>query len=75
MTHIMNVEEIAQAMLDMAENEEMRLKMGENGYKRVMKKYRVEYMQKQYWEIYRDFAEQMGLEWKEESVKLPDKEK
>lgn len=29
-------------------------------------------MQKTYWEIYRDFAEQMGLEWKEESVKLPE---
>lgn len=48
--------------------------MGETGYRRVMEKYRVEYMQKTYWEIYRDFAEQMGLEWKEESVKLPDKE-
>ena len=70
-THIMNVEEIAQAMLDMAENEEMRLKMGENGYKRVMKKYRVEYMQKQYWEIYRDYAESMGLLWKEKPVELP----
>lgn len=70
-THIMNVEEIAQAMLDMAENEEMRLKMGENGYKRVMKKYRVEYMQKQYWEIYRDYAESMGLSWKEKPVELP----
>ena len=71
----MNIEEIAQAMLDMAANEKMRLEMGETGYRRVMEKYRVEYMQKTYWEIYRDFAEQMGLEWKEESVKLPDKEK
>lgn len=59
----------------MAANEKMRLEMGETGYRRVMEKYRVEYMQKTYWEIYRDFAEQMGLEWKEESVKLPDKEK
>ena len=74
-THIMNIEEIAQAMLDMAANEKMRLEMGEIGYRRVMEKYRVENMQKTYWEIYRDFAEQMGLEWKEESVKLPDKEK
>ena len=74
-THIMNIEEIAQAMLDMAANEKMRLEMGETGYRRVMEKYRVEYMQKTYWEIYRDLAEQMGLEWKEESVKLPDKEK
>ena len=71
----MNIEEIAQAMLDMAAGEKKRLEMGETGYRRVMQKYRVEYMQKTYWEIYRDFAEQMGLEWKEESVKLPDKEK
>ena len=74
-THIMNIEEIAQAMLDMAANEKMRLEMGETGYRRVMEKYRVEYMQKTYWEIYRDFAEQMGLEWNEESLKLPDNEK
>ena len=67
-THIMNVEEIAQAMLQMAEDEEMRLKMGENGYKRVMAKYRVEYMQKQYWEIYRDYANSMDLPWEEEPV-------
>ena len=45
-THIMNIEEIAQAMLDMAANEKMRLEMGETGYRRVMEKYRVEYMQK-----------------------------
>lgn len=30
-THIMNIEEIAQAMLDMAANEKMRLEMGETG--------------------------------------------
>ena len=71
-THIMNIEEIAQAMLDMAASEKRRLEMGEIGYRRVMQKYRVEYMQKTYWDIYRDFAEQMKLEWKEEPVKLPE---
>ena len=40
-----------------------------------MQKYRVEYMQKTYWEIYRDFAEQMGQKWQEEPVKLPEKQK
>ena len=74
-THIMNIEEIAQAMLDMAAGEKKRLEMGETGYRRVMQKYRVEYMQKTYWEIYRDFAEQMGQKWQEEPVKLPEKQK
>ena len=74
-THIMNIEEIAQAMLDMAVGEKKRLEMGETGYRRVMQKYRVEYMQKTYWEIYRDFAEQMGQKWQEEPVKLPEKQK
>lgn len=56
----MNIEEIAQAMLDMAANEKMRLEMGETGYRRVMEKYRVEYMQKTYWEIYRDSQNRWG---------------
>ena len=64
----MNVEEIAQAMIEMAQKKEMRLEMGENGYRRVMAKYRVEYMQKTYWEIYRDFAQNMKLEWNEPQV-------
>lgn len=64
-THIMNVEEIAQAMISMAEKEDMRLQMGEAGYHRVMDKYRIEYMQQTYWNIYRDFAQSMRLEWKE----------
>ena len=71
LTHIMNVEEIAQAMVEMAQKKEMRLSMGENGYRRVMAKYRVDYMQKTYWEIYRDFAENMKLEWNEAPVTIP----
>ena len=58
-----------------AAGEKKRLEMGETGYRRVMQKYRVEYMQKTYWEIYRDFAEQMGQKWQEEPVKLPEKQK
>lgn len=65
LTHIMNVEEIAEAMLIMAEKETQRLRMGEAGYQRVMGKYRIEYMQEAYWKIYRDFARSMKLEWKE----------
>ena len=68
----MNVEEIAQAMVDLAQKKEMRLQMGENGYRRVMAKYRIEYMQETYWKIYRDFAKSMNLEWNEEVVTVPD---
>lgn len=71
-THIMNVEEITEAMLLLARKEELRLQMGENGYKRVMKKYRIEYMQNTYWNIYKDFAESLELPWEEEPVKLPE---
>lgn len=69
--HIMNVEEIALAMVDLAQNEPMRLAMGEIGYRRVMAKYRMEYMHKTYWDIYSSYARDMGLEWKEEPVELP----
>ncbi len=64
--HIMNVSEITEAMLFLARKEETRLQMGENGYKRVMNKYRIEYMQDTYWKIYKDFAESLNLKWEEE---------
>ncbi len=64
-THIMNVEEIAQAMLDMARNDKMRRTMGENGYRRVMAGYRIGQMRENYWEIYKDFSESRGLPWEE----------
>lgn len=65
-THIMNLEEIAGAMVELGSNEQLRLKMGENGYKRVMAFYTIEEMQRKYEEIYQDFAEWKGLEWPEE---------
>ena len=57
----MNVEEIAQAMVDMARNESMRLQMGESGYKRVMSGYRIEHMRAAYRRIYQDFADSCGV--------------
>lgn len=65
-THIMNLEEIAGAMVELASNEHLRLQMGENGYKRVMAYYTIEEMQRKYQEIYQDFAEWKGLGWPEE---------
>lgn len=67
-THIMNVEEIARAMVYLARNEAMRLWMGENGYRRVLAKYQYIYMIKAYRGIYKDFAGSMGLDWKEDEA-------
>lgn len=64
-TRIMNVEEIAYAMTAMARNEEMRIQMGENGYKRVLSRYQLSHMQEAYKKIYQDFAESMHIPMKE----------
>ena len=56
-THIMNQEEIAQAMLDLAHHPDKRMQMGENGYRRVMARYRMDQMLDTYRRIYRDFEE------------------
>ncbi len=64
-TRIMNVQDIAQAMVYLAHNEQVRLQMGENGYRRVKKGYQFRHMQDAYKKIYREFAEDMKLEWKE----------
>ncbi len=74
-THIMNVEEIARAMVSMARNKAMRLQMGENGYQRVLARYEYRYMIDTYRSIYKDFAKSMGLEWndKQETKDLEEK--
>lgn len=66
LTHIMNVEEIAEALVELAQNPKKRKRMGENGYKRVMEKYKIEDMKATYQQIYMDFAKSMGKEWSEE---------
>lgn len=68
-THIMNVGEIARAIISMARQASMRQSMGEIGYQRVTAGYRTGYMREKYGEIYRDFAASLGLEWKEEGEK------
>lgn len=65
LTHIMNVEELADAMIQMADNPNMRESMGESGYKRVTSKYKIDDMKKTYEQIYHDFADSMRIEWKE----------
>lgn len=70
LTHIMNIEEIADAMLEMAKNPEMRNRMGEAGYRRVMKKYKRQDMVKIYEKLYHDFSDSMGLRWTSEPFRV-----
>lgn len=60
LTHIMNLEEIAQAMIELAVNKEKREEMGEAGYKRCMARYRIEDMKAIYEEIYDGFEKNVG---------------
>ena len=51
-THIMNTQEISDAIVKLAESEKLRTEMGESGYKRVCEYFRVEYMKDQYKDLY-----------------------
>ncbi len=66
LTHIMNVDEISNAILTLAGDEELRIQMGENGYKRVMSKYKISDLRRTYGRIYQDFAKSMDIPWQEE---------
>ena len=52
LTHIMNVGEIADALVELANNPEMRQEMGEVGYKRVTTYFRIDEMRDSYRDIY-----------------------
>lgn len=62
LTHIMNIEEIANAMVYLEENPLERRKMGEAGYKRLMRKYKIEDMKATYAKIYREAEDRKKLE-------------
>ncbi|MFQ9395852.1 MAG: GT4 family glycosyltransferase PelF [Lachnospiraceae bacterium] len=70
LTHIMNIEEIAQAMITMTEDQEERERMGEAGYKRVNAFYRIEQMKDVYREIYKELSDKQKLTWTEEPFVL-----
>lgn len=70
LTHIMNLEDIAGAIVELASDEELRKKMGENGYRRVCDRYLTEHMRARYENIYKDFAEKMDIPWSEETFKI-----
>ena len=60
LTHIMNVKEIADAMVNLARHPVRRKQMGENGYRRVMAKYKISDMQQTYRKIYEMFE---NIDW------------
>lgn len=62
-THIMNVQEIADAMVYMARHPKERKQMGEVGYQRLMRRYKIEDMKKTYESIYRECAVSQGISW------------
>ena len=68
----MNVGEITQAILTLAQNRQLRLQMGENGYQRVTAGYRMEQMLNAYGTIYREFAESMQKPWADNEVEMTD---
>lgn len=55
--HIMNIEEIAQAMIYMADHKAEREKMANAGYQRVLSKYKIEDMKRTYEGIYQELEE------------------
>ena len=70
LTHIMDVDEIAQAILTLAGNPELRKQMGENGYQRVNAVYHIENMKAQYLQIYQDFCKDVGKTWPTEDFTI-----
>lgn len=73
LTHIMNLEEISQAMVELAKNENRRIAMGQAGKRRVNAFYRMEQMHEVYEDIYRQFADEKKLEWSQEPFEITQK--
>ncbi|MCH5187062.1 MAG: GT4 family glycosyltransferase PelF [Oscillospiraceae bacterium] len=63
LTHIMNLDEMADAIVELAKNTKLRLEMGENGYRRVKANFQKEQMKNTYQKIYMDFAEKLNVPW------------
>lgn len=70
LTHIMNVQEIARAMLELAKSAKQREEMGENGYKRTVNQYTIEQMQETYSNLYQEIGAKYGVSWSTEPFTL-----
>ena len=63
---VMNISEISNAILKLANHPELAEKMGENGYQRLMAKYRSKDMEETYRRVYQTLAEMSGVEYTNE---------
>lgn len=70
LTHVMNQDEIASAIVELALHPEKRREMGERGYQRVKASHEITDMRRTYRELYKRFAEETGSEWPEELVEI-----
>lgn len=70
LTHVMNVQEIAAAIVEMARSKNLRSSMGECGYKRVCKYYSFRQMQRTYEELYEQIGWDYGKLWPVEAYQL-----
>lgn len=70
LTHIMNLEDISGAIVELATNPELRRQMGENGYRRVKANYQKEHLRRRYHKIYQEFAEMKQIPWTEEPFRI-----
>ncbi len=65
LTHVMNTDEIAAAMVFIAKNRNRAREMGEAGFRRLMSRYQLKDMRAAYAAIYRKLGEESGQTWQE----------
>ena len=65
LTHVMNITEISQAMLELAGSQKMREEMGECGWRRVQNRHRIQQMQQAYEDIYKEIGWAHDRPWGE----------
>ena len=69
---VMNIAEISGAILKLANNLQLAKEMGENGYRRLMYKYKSAYMEETYRKIYKTLGEMSGFTFSEEPLDIKD---
>lgn len=70
LTHIMNVSEIASAIVELANSPKLRYEMGESGYARVSARYQLHQMRDTYKEIYEKVGKEQGCDWPTEDFRI-----
>lgn len=70
LTHIMNVSEISNAIVEMATSPAMRAKMAECGYKRMRNRYQLHQMKKTYRDLYRKMCAKYECDWSEDDFDI-----